>query len=506
MKRIVGLLLAITIIVSGIEVVPTKALDKVSDDQWKTVAIVAPENGKLIGAGHIDIKWNNNLEDVQKYSVYADSKLIKTVNASSADIQSVDFYTVRVSAHTAYVVAEKSNGTKVQSNTSRFFVTKKGICVNDVDMGVKVDPADLNVGWYYNWGNKSFKETGFSNTKFYDLEYVPMFYKFPSESYTDAFNRMSAQGYKYLLSFNEPDLSKESNVAYDLAARTWKNEYIKKKGNMLLGSPAVSVFPQWSNWWSKYWSSLVDICKQNTSFIAIHNYQQNYDGRESALQYLEEIDECYNKYRKPIWITEFALWRFDKNSKDSAKTQEFMKIVLKGLNERSYVERYSWFSPDYSKTEASSSSLFDYTTGAITPIGKIYAQIGNPSGYNAKTYGVASNINQDTSIAACVGSILSKMYWVTGKKKAFKYCIQATKGAVGYQLQYSLSKKFSKKKKYKTKIKNLGATNTDEKKGTIKKLKKKKRYYVRVRAIKQLMGKKYYCKWSYVEKVKTKKK
>ena len=49
------------------------------------------------------------------------------------------------------------------------------------------------------------------------------------------------------------------------------------------------------------------------------------------------------------------------------------------------------------------------------------------------------------------------------------------------------------------------ATTTGEKKGTIKKLKKKKRYYVRVRAIKQFLGKNYYCAWSARQSVKTKK-
>nr|MCR5430403.1 hypothetical protein [Eubacterium sp.] len=161
--------------------------------------------------------------------------------------------------------------------------------------------------------------------------------------------------------------------------------------------------------------------------------------------------------------------------------------------------------PDLESTEASSSSLFNYSTGALTQLGKIYAQIGNPAGYPAKTYGVASGTNQNTSVATCIGSIKTQIYWVTGKKKAFKYSIKAEEGAVGYRLQYSLSKKFSKKKKFKTKTKKLGATKKDEKKGTIKKLKKKKKYYVRARAIKSFLGKKYYCGWSDREKVKTKK-
>ena len=505
MKRLITIVLSIALLVSGLVISPVKA-DTLTPDAWKSSAIVSPKEGSLIGAGYIDVKWKNNLENVKKYSVYIDSKLSKTINASSSEEMSVEFYTVKVSAHTAYIVAEQEDGTKVQTDTRKFFVTKKGICVNDKDMGVKVDPANLNVGWYYNWSPKSFKETGFSNDKFYDLDFVPMFWADPKDGYSKAYATIKEQGYKYLLGYNEPDLKWESNFAYDVAMRRWMTYFVPNKGTLKYGSPAVSTFPQWSNWWKSYWTDLPAQGKNATNFIAVHSYQQYYDGKKTALQYLSAIDDCYQKYRKPIWITEFAVWIFDKNNKSGcAKTQEFMKIVLKGLNERSYVERFSWFSPNYNETAASSSSLFNYDNGALTQIGKIYAQIGNPAGYNAKTYGVASNVNDNTSVAACYGNIDSVLLSLTAKKKAFKYCIKAIDGAVGYQIQYSLNKKFSKKKKYKTKIKTVGATSSDEKNGTIKKLKKKKRYYVRVRAIKGFLGKKYYCKWSMVDRVKTKK-
>ena len=206
----------------------------------------------------------------------------------------------------------------------------------------------------------------------------------------------------------------------------------------------------------------------------------------------------------PIWLTEFSTWG-DEGKITAEGTRSFIEYLLPQLDELDCVERYAWFSPDYNKKDASSSSLFDYGTGNLTTIGKIYAQIGNPAGYPAKTYGVSSNTTQNTSVAACIGSLKTTLYGLTAKKKAFKYSIRAMDGAVKYQIQYSLSKKFSTKKKYKTKIKTVGATTTDEKNGTIKKLKKKKKYYVRVRSIKRMFGKDYYCAWSSVDKVKTKK-
>ena len=86
---------------------------------------------------------------------------------------------------------------------------------------------------------------------------------------------------------------------------------------------------------------------------------------------------------------------------------------------------------------------------------------------------------------------------VSKHKKGRKLVVRwnAVKGAKGYQLQYALNKKFKKKKSIQTK----------KTKYTIKKLKKKKTYYIRVRAYKMNGKKKVYGKWSTVKEVKVKK-
>ena len=86
---------------------------------------------------------------------------------------------------------------------------------------------------------------------------------------------------------------------------------------------------------------------------------------------------------------------------------------------------------------------------------------------------------------------------VPKNKKGRKLVVRwnAVKDAKGYQLQYALNKKFKKKKSIQTK----------KTKYTIKKLKKKKTYYIRVRAYKMNGKKKVYGKWSTVKKVKIKK-
>jgi len=68
----------------------------------------------------------------------------------------------------------------------------------------------------------------------------------------------------------------------------------------------------------------------------------------------------------------------------------------------------------------------------------------------------------------------------------------------GYEVQYSTSKKFTKKTTKTVKVKK------SSKKTTVKKLKKGKKYYVRIRTYKTVNGKKIYSDWSKVKNVKVK--
>lgn len=84
-----------------------------------------------------------------------------------------------------------------------------------------------------------------------------------------------------------------------------------------------------------------------------------------------------------------------------------------------------------------------------------------------------------------------------GKKK-FTVTWAKVSGVKGYQIQYSSDKKFKKNNK------SVTVTKQKTTKATVKKLKSKKRYYVRVRTYKTVNGKKIYSSWSKVKSVKTK--
>ena len=87
---------------------------------------------------------------------------------------------------------------------------------------------------------------------------------------------------------------------------------------------------------------------------------------------------------------------------------------------------------------------------------------------------------------------------IKSAKKAVSVEWKKVSGVKGYQVQVATDKKFKKNKKT-VNIKKQKTTKT-----TVKKLKAKKKYYVRVRTYKIVNGKKVYSSWSKVKSVKTK--
>ena len=84
---------------------------------------------------------------------------------------------------------------------------------------------------------------------------------------------------------------------------------------------------------------------------------------------------------------------------------------------------------------------------------------------------------------------------VKAKKKKLNVSWKKVSGATGYEVMSATNNKFTKGKKTVTVKKN---------KVTLKKLKPKKKYFVKVRAYKLASGRKYFGKWSKVVKKKTK--
>ena len=113
----------------------------------------------------------------------------------------------------------------------------------------------------------------------------------------------------------------------------------------------------------------------------------------------------------------------------------------------------------------------------------IFTGTGNFKGFHVENFTIRPK-----------STILRKL--IKGKKQFSVVWKKQTTQMSGYQIQYATNKKFKSSKKVTSK------KSTTRK--TIKKLKSKKTYYVRVRTYKKIYGTNYYSKWSNTMKIKTK--
>lgn len=138
------------------------------------------------------------------------------------------------------------------------------------------------------------------------------------------------------------------------------------------------------------------------------------------------------------------------------------------------------------KLTANTDYTVSYSSGRKN-VGKYTVTVtlkGNYSGTKSVTYTI---IPKGTSISSL--SAASKAFTVKWKKQATQ--------TTGYQIQYSTSKAFTGAKTV-----NVKGTSTVSK--TVKSLKAKKKYYVRVRTYKTVSGVTYYSSWSGAKSIKTK--
>lgn len=145
--------------------------------------------------------------------------------------------------------------------------------------------------------------------------------------------------------------------------------------------------------------------------------------------------------------------------------------------------------------KAGTAKVTAYVENGVSVDCKITVTSSSTSSNNSKNTG-----NTGTGKGKTASTITSVKGKISSIKSTGSKSIKLKLGNLGsadrYQIQYSLKKNFKNSKKIKKKSKNI----------TIKKLKKNRRYYVRVRVYGKVNGKTYYGKWSARKSVKTRKK
>lgn len=246
-------------------------------------------------------------------------------------------------------------------------INKKGIGLGGEPGRVQEQIKALNVGWHYNW------MADWKGREIKGVPYVPMIFKdneFAAASLEKVRVPKSKMGSSPLLGYNEPDGKKQGNMTVEQALKHWPQ---LEKTNRRLGSPAT-VHPD--NEWMKAFMKGVEDKKLRVDFICVHWY-----GERNAVKFIERIREVHELYKKPIWITEFAIADWSAESlKDNKHTPkdvlEFMEDVLPELEKLEFVERYAWFPAKAGDPKLGHSALFD-KDGKLTELGEFYANFNN---------------------------------------------------------------------------------------------------------------------------------
>ena len=224
------------------------------------------------------------------------------------------------------------------------------------------------ISWDYNWGNDQnnlaatwMKEEG--------IEFCPM-------CWSSNYNADRIRAYvaanpstKYLLAFNEPNLKDQANMTPAKAAQFWPSVVaLAKELNLMLVSPAMNYgtlagYNDPIKWLDEFFEQ-PNVSIDDVDAISIHCYM-------ASPQAVKNYIALFEKYNKPIWLTEFCAW--EEYAIHSTEDQiSYMCSMLNHLEQNPHVERYAWFIPRY-KSGFPYMSLLTYSAPyELTDAGKVY--------------------------------------------------------------------------------------------------------------------------------------
>lgn len=247
---------------------------------------------------------------------------------------------------------------------------KKGVGLADLHAADRLEA--LGVAWYYTW-----KPWPIEGAK---AEFVPMIWGGPRTGEHLAALQEKAR-VPALLVINEPNKTDQANMSVEEVVRLWP-AFEPLAERLSSPAPAGVLGP----WFDKF-HRMAKARGLRYEFMAVHLY-----GPPDPEKFLAKIDAVYEKYRLPIWITEFAVADWDaapkncrgdcpQNRYSEAQVLAFMQAVLPELEKRSYVERYAWFGAgrhSLSHEQVRTSRLFE-RDGRLTPLGCFYASFQWPN-------------------------------------------------------------------------------------------------------------------------------
>lgn len=238
---------------------------------------------------------------------------------------------------------------------------KKGVAVWNFN-GVSQALANSRASWYYTW---SPRHDGVTTPK--GAQFVPMIWG--AKDVNDSALAAAKAAGPYLLAFNEPDLAGQANLSVEQALDLWPR--LQATGSKL-SSPAVAFGGADPGGWLDRFMSGARSRGYRVDFVALHWYGGDFTTANAVDQLRRYLQAVYERYRKPIWLTEFALIDFSGGGArfpSQAQQAAFVTAAARMLGGLSYLQRYAWFG--LPATDKDQSGLF--RTGTTpTAVGRAF--------------------------------------------------------------------------------------------------------------------------------------
>jgi hypothetical protein len=250
---------------------------------------------------------------------------------------------------------------------------KRGVSAN-VLSPEQVEVLAPGVSWVYNWGATPGRvESGDQ------MEFLPMVWG-QSQSTLDAVKAYLDGGAtpSTILALNEPNLAGQAFITPEASANwmTAVHDDLERYGLPLIG-PQMSLGSAPSSSITAYdpieqrevtyttmeqFLDAFDYYLEDKSVIdgiSVHPY-----GNAGELKWAVEL--AYQRYGKPVWVTEFAYW----DAADAEAEYAYMVEVLDFLEHSPMVARYAWFKADLGSRDKL--SLLESRGATLTPLGELY--------------------------------------------------------------------------------------------------------------------------------------
>ena len=253
---------------------------------------------------------------------------------------------------------------------------KRGVAYN------LASPADLQalapgVSWWYDWGTRPDNGLNSTATTQSGMDFIPMLWNDSFDS-TAIVNYIKANGIKYLLVMNEPNLTDQANLTPSQAAAAWpKYEAVAAATGVKIVGPAITYGTMAGFTNPVVWMDAFILAYQTANggrspqfdYLAYHWYDYGLDGKLNEL----------TKYGKHFWVTEMANWH---NNNDGAqidtlaKQQAQMTEMVQICESRADVFRYAWFTGRMGAGgDPHFTSLFAAGSGQLSDLGKTYLNL-----------------------------------------------------------------------------------------------------------------------------------